>query len=336
MGQTDSKGNRHFKKTMTDKALEANKNNARKSTGPKSQRDIKTIQPNMKHGILAKIPVIPGIENQEEWDQFVIDLKLSLKPEGVLENTLVESVANYFWKKRRLLTYENNKIKYKIDEIKAMPNKIIKSYYELLYKDPTDFVDPDKPKLEELKSNIKDLEDSQKAFDNYTNWPDDKDMEVDDAGFIVGSVLELIYTLKKNSGEEIPNTPYELFDVESVIKDFWNPEKSATLKQVTKILSKIGKEFGYSISELEWLTRIYIGISHKSLVKKTEEIEQSLEILINDELYENKYTENVMKLDAQLNRSILQTLHELQRLQAMRVGISGPPEAIDITGIENI
>jgi hypothetical protein len=30
---------------------------------------------------------------------------------------------------------------------------------------------------------------------------------------------------------DLPSTPYGLFDVESVIKDFWNPETKATPKQ---------------------------------------------------------------------------------------------------------
>ncbi len=42
--------------------------------------------------------------------------------------------------------------------------------------------------------------------------------------------------------------------------------------------------------------------------------------------------ERIMKFEAHLNRQLTQTLHEYERLQGMRVGITKPPEAIDITG----
>lgn len=319
---------------MTDKALKANKDNASKSTGPKTKRDMTTLQPNMKHGILAKIPVIPGIENQEEWDQFVVDIKMNLKPIGVLESTLVESLANYFWKKQRLIKYEQNRIHYKIEAIKDKANSMLTTYYENLYKKSEDYVDPDRSKLDELRSNVKDFSDSLKAFEKYTDWPDDKDMEGDDAGYIVACALELLYAVKKNNGEDVPDTPYDLFNVNEIVDDFWNPDKSATPKQVVEIIEKIGEKFGYDPSVLEYSTRKYVKDTHKALEKQVQVVDQSIDTLANEELYDNSYSEKVMKMDAQLNRTIMQTLHELQRLQGMRVGLAGPPEAVDITGID--
>lgn len=45
-------------------------------------------------------------------------------------------------------------------------------------------------------------------------------------------------------------------------------------------------------------------------------------------------SESMLKFESHLHRQYIQTLHELQRLQGMRAGISGPPQAVDITGLE--
>lgn len=77
---------------MTEKALEANRRNALKSTGPKN-RQLRTYFPNTKHGILASIPVLPELENPKESDDFVDGLKRDLHPDGTLENTLVGRIT---------------------------------------------------------------------------------------------------------------------------------------------------------------------------------------------------------------------------------------------------
>ena len=54
-----------FEKTMTPKAFEANRKNARKSTGPKTQRSKFLPPSNLKHGILASVPVLPILESRK-------------------------------------------------------------------------------------------------------------------------------------------------------------------------------------------------------------------------------------------------------------------------------
>ncbi len=80
MIKQEIKEKKSFKKTMTSKALEANRKNARKSTGPKIQRSKFLSPPNLKHGILASVPVLPMYESQKEYDKLVIELKKDLCP----------------------------------------------------------------------------------------------------------------------------------------------------------------------------------------------------------------------------------------------------------------
>jgi len=101
---------------VTEKKLAANRRNAQLSTGPK---DTSLTRHNaLKHGILAKEVVIDigeGLENQEEFDHMFEALWEYFKPEGPLEEILVERIAVSYWRLRRVLRYEIGEIRSKLD-----------------------------------------------------------------------------------------------------------------------------------------------------------------------------------------------------------------------------
>ena len=80
MKKQEIKEKKSFKKTMTSKAIEANRKNARKSTGPKTQRSKFLPPSNLKHGILASVPVLPILESQKAYDELGTELKKDLCP----------------------------------------------------------------------------------------------------------------------------------------------------------------------------------------------------------------------------------------------------------------
>jgi hypothetical protein len=64
----------------------------------------------LKHGIFSKIVVLKG-EPRAEFDSLLHGLRNSLKPEGTLEDLLVENLAISSWRKRRLLVAEGAEIR---------------------------------------------------------------------------------------------------------------------------------------------------------------------------------------------------------------------------------
>ena len=60
----------------------------------------------LKHGFAAKSPVIPGIEDEEEWLRHHAGIVASLNPEGHLEEVLTRHIANSLWHLDRLTAYE--------------------------------------------------------------------------------------------------------------------------------------------------------------------------------------------------------------------------------------
>ncbi len=106
---------------VTEKKKQSNRQNAKKSTGPKSEEGKQTISQNaVKHGLYSNALILnsPNLkEDQSEYLNLVLDLEKELAPEGVLENTLVRTVANCIWRSRRVTLAETAQIERQLEDI---------------------------------------------------------------------------------------------------------------------------------------------------------------------------------------------------------------------------
>jgi hypothetical protein len=90
----------------SDKKIEANRQNALKSTGPRTQEGKDAVRLNaLKHGLLSQEVLLPG-ENGESLQELEERLRAELQPIGELENLLVEQVIAAYWRLRRLRRVE--------------------------------------------------------------------------------------------------------------------------------------------------------------------------------------------------------------------------------------
>ncbi|MCB1136410.1 MAG: hypothetical protein KDK78_09090 [Chlamydiia bacterium] len=90
----------------SEKQTKANRSNAKKSTGPKSQEGKARSSKNATtHGILSTEVVVHG-ELMDDFEQFRAGLFVDLAPTGTLEVLLVEKIANYAWRLRRAIQAE--------------------------------------------------------------------------------------------------------------------------------------------------------------------------------------------------------------------------------------
>jgi hypothetical protein len=90
----------------SDKQLHANRANAKKSTGPRSQVGKSRSRLNSrKHGLTAKMLVI-GYEDADQFEELRADLMAGHDPQSALEAELVERLAGIFWRLRRVPFFE--------------------------------------------------------------------------------------------------------------------------------------------------------------------------------------------------------------------------------------
>jgi len=92
----------------SEKQLDANRQNALKSTGPASIEGKSRASKNaIKHGVLSKDLVVSG-EKTSEYQAFHQNLIEAFHPECAIEALLVEKIACLAWRQRRAIQAESS------------------------------------------------------------------------------------------------------------------------------------------------------------------------------------------------------------------------------------
>jgi hypothetical protein len=77
--------------------------------GPNTAAGKATVSRNaLRHGLRAVALVIAGVESQEDWDAFSLDVERSLHPHGAVETALADRVAELLWRIRRVARAEHD------------------------------------------------------------------------------------------------------------------------------------------------------------------------------------------------------------------------------------
>ena len=92
---------------MTTRAqIKANRNNAKKSTGPRTEEGKTRVATNaLKHGLLARDAVLPS-GDPADFDSQLSALEADIQPANSLESELVRQIADAQWRMRRLTRLE--------------------------------------------------------------------------------------------------------------------------------------------------------------------------------------------------------------------------------------
>jgi len=82
-----------------------------KATGPRTEQGKKRSSRNAtKHGVFSDVVVLKG-ESKAEYEELLTGLRESHRPEGMSEELLVEKLAVFTWRQRRLLLAEGAEIR---------------------------------------------------------------------------------------------------------------------------------------------------------------------------------------------------------------------------------
>ena len=93
---------------LSEKQLAANRENSKKSTGPKTEETKKIVSQNaVRHGLTGQVTLMPD-EDRVAHDNFCAALVENLAPEGALETQLAQSIAEDHWRMNRGRAVETN------------------------------------------------------------------------------------------------------------------------------------------------------------------------------------------------------------------------------------
>ena len=109
---------------MTTRAqIKANRNNAKKSTGPRTEEGkTRSAKNALKHGLLAGDTVMPG-EDPADFDRQLSALEADIQPANSLEFELVRQIADAQWRMRRLTRLETGFLAAALDETRRYMEK---------------------------------------------------------------------------------------------------------------------------------------------------------------------------------------------------------------------
>src|SRR5690348_6452012 len=94
------------KRSVSSRKVEANRQNALKSTGPRTEIGKKMVAKNaVKHGFFSKFLLIShpdGNEDPIEYQSFSAGIREHYQPVDPLEDLFVDKIAAWSWRLRRL------------------------------------------------------------------------------------------------------------------------------------------------------------------------------------------------------------------------------------------
>ena len=97
----------------------ANRANALRSTGPKTQEGKAAVRFNaVKHGLLAQDAVLPG-EDAEAFEDLWNRTRAALSPVGPIEEFLVDRIVNAMWRLHRFTRAETALLHSRVQALKA-------------------------------------------------------------------------------------------------------------------------------------------------------------------------------------------------------------------------
>ena len=296
---------------VTTKKKNANRRNARRSTGPKSKSGKSAVALNgMVHGLRSTKPVLPGLEKEEDWEAHKNAIIAQLAPEGAIEQALADRTALGFWRLARCASAESRVLETYREHYRnvALSNKM---YFEKLRKDG----EPKETALARL----------------------DQECEILTEFSVIWNAVEagksrLKVEIKKGEAllwKSVPSNDWDKHFEEFNETGLWPSKSVGKLRSIIEwFAERIASEPVAWIKREAAAARAEVQAMRAVLNRLMLESEMAAEM----DLIENDVTSNLIRYETSIHRALHRDMHELQRIQAMRLGLKDAiPAAIDVT-----
>jgi hypothetical protein len=303
----------------SDKQIAANRANARKSTGPKTETGKAIVRVNaVKHGGLATTQVLPEIERQDDWDQHLAGTLASLTPVGHLETVMAERIALLLWRLHRVARYEREMIA--LGQERVVGDVALSRKREI----SVDKTGPDHPN--DLRAALHKAQHTLKVLAQMYRRPDDEPVTGEEAELVLSEIAD-------ETNEVNPET----FSMPDVVPDDvpWSRFEGWTAGRVRRGVEAMAaaEGDGETVHTL-FLAALQTNQTYvNSLKVEYERVQTRLSQLRRERLLASEpQTERVTRYEAHLSRQLTQALNELHRLQAARANAAvAPPVVVDVS-----
>jgi hypothetical protein len=291
-----------------DKQLVANRTNALKSTGPKTPTGKAMVALNsVAHGIYSVSPVIEEMESKRSWTGYRFAMWDGLAPVGMVEAILAERITLAAWRLRRVARYETEQIR--LEQEGAMEEVGRRLGYKL----NRDLAAVD---VQEILDEAKWRGERYQRVSALLTASDETPVSGEDAEDLLWFVHERLAQTKQFEGywKQLP------------APEAWNV---GLIRQLVRGLSEQHRkpfdEFLRTLPDRaaeEWAT------AHVTASDAHARVDQYRRKHL---LPDTETLQKIQRYESHLSRQFHRDLHELQRLQAMRLGHPvAIPIAIDV------
>jgi hypothetical protein len=329
--------------------LEANLKNGKLSTGPKTRKGKTAAKMNaVTHGLRSLSPVLPD-ERPRDWNDHQTGTVASLAPVGTLETELAQRVALLTWRLRRVVRYETAvtaagidsavaRVRGEKDEDNPLSSILSsRSYYPRTYATVRN-------ELDNARGCAEGFAETSDQLRRLPDLPADHPVDGCDA-----------FAMLREIGAYTPNGHEEYTDIEdheflAAISvpaewveeaDWWDGWTVGMIRAGAKIIAE-----GRGMTEaglIEWAVKEAdrtAGVERRKalkleaeFVRRTEEIADAERVARGRALLPAAdVVDKVMRYESHLNKQLTQTLHQMERWQAIRSGNPPvPPAALDVT-----
>jgi len=280
--------------------IEANRENALASTGPRTADGRAIVSGNaIRHGLLSWKPVIPGLENPEDWKTHLDRTLDSLAPVGYAETLLAERAALLLWRLGRVARYEREATAI------ALENAEVRK----------------QPKLEEAHQSVAEAQAVATLTEGLRTLPTETELD----GAAAAGLLERAAAATQLDIYEMRGWPAYVND--NTLEDLdWT---AARLLECIQIVAKKSKRDSDDLlSQLADDARDTLQHAQEKREKLLAAHDRERRSLL---LPDTLTLEKLSRYETTLERSLFKALHELERRQAARDGQTVPlPVAVDV------
>jgi hypothetical protein len=296
---------------ISQKQLEANRQNARKSTGPKTPEGKATVARNpIRHGLFAQLEVLPGLERQEDWENHRSQVMADLAPEGHMEIILAERVALLTWRLGRTARYEREIAAIALEnaenDMSDEKGGLVSGYHG------------DWP-VSAAQEQVESLQEALRVLENLHDLPPDRSLPEGCTMVEAAADVSGVDLTDPDTSPELPDCP----DGAALDEVDWNVGQ---VRGAFKAISEYrGMDYKDLVDGVVSRTRTLLG---------SAEWEQERVLITLDQykrarlLPADAEAQKIQRYEAHLERSLYRALHELQRMQGVRRGQPVPPPLV--------
>ena len=299
----------------TDRQIAANRQNALKSTGPRTPHG-KAIasRNNTRHGLRSTTPVIPRLESPAAWQQHRALTIEGLAPANPLEEALAERVALILWRLGRVTAYERDTTARARQQ--ANEDLAIQRAARLRIPDGEAIAH-----LTQARTRFNQARHWLRALASLSRLPEDASLADRDASAILGAV-----------NEQLPD-----LEIETIVSPGIVPEDGQDWT-VGRLLSYIQVVADAAGRDAEPLLAQTVQATHRRLNEDRavyDRLARQLQAVRRQRILPKPIPlDHLIRYERHLNRQLTQAIAQLERVQRVRRAATPPPSRVSLIAID--